>query len=133
MHIERGDREIEITVVDQEDMIINKEIVEQLKKYGGDEMVLNVFADFEKESGEQIESCILSMKDGNYKNILINLHTLKGNAGTLGIEKVSRRTIDIEAKLKKQKRIYEGLEDELEMLRESFEEFKKFYPKFLNK
>ena len=133
LHIERGDKEIEITVVDQEDMIINKEIVEQLKKYGGDEMVLNVFADFEKESGEQIESCILSLKDGNYKNILINLHTLKGNAGTLGIEKVSRRTIDIEAKLKKQKRIYEGLEDELEKLRESFEEFKKFYPKFLNK
>ena len=95
-------------------------------------MVVNVFSDFVNESKEQIDSCILSLKDGNFENILINLHTLKGNAGTLGIEKVARLTRDTEAKLKKEKRIYEGLADELNELIESYEEFKNYYPVFLN-
>ena len=132
LHIEKGTKEIEIEVVEEKESIINVEIVEQLKKYGGEEMVLNVFSDFENETTEQINSCILSLNDGNYENILINLHTLKGNAGTLGIEKVSNRTIDIEARLKKEERIYEDLEDELNELKQNFEEFKNYYPTFLN-
>ena len=132
LHIEKGAKEIEISVVEEKEAIINLEIVEQLKKYGGQEMVLSVFTDFENESREQIDSCILSLNDGNYENILINLHTLKGNAGTLGIEKVSLLTIDIEARLKEEKRIYKGLESELNELKQNFEEFENYYPTFLN-
>jgi HPt (histidine-containing phosphotransfer) domain-containing protein len=95
-------------------------------------MVLNVFSDFENETEEQIDSCILSLNDGNYENILINLHTLKGNAGTLGIEKVSNKTIAIEAKLKIKKCIYDELAEELNELSSYFEEFKTYYPTFLN-
>ena len=131
LHIERGTKEVELETIAPEESIINLEIVEQLKKYGGEEMVMNVFADFEKESHEQIESCFLSLNDGNYENILINLHTLKGNAGTLGIEKVSHRTIEIEGRLKEKKQIYKGLEDELNELKKNFEEFKNYYPTFL--
>jgi PAS domain S-box-containing protein len=133
LQIEKPDKEVELEIVPQEESIINKEIVEQLKKYGGEEMVLNVFSDFEHETTEQIESCILSLNDGNYENILINLHTLKGNAGTLGIEKVSNKTVDIEAKLKRKKCLYEGLGGELNELSLYFEEFKNYYPTFLNK
>jgi len=97
-----------------------------------EEMVMNVFTDFENESTEQIESCILSLNDGNYENILINLHTLKGNAGTLGIERVSNLVIEIEAKLKEKKKIYDTLADELNELKNKFEEFKDYYPTFLN-
>ena len=132
LHIEKGSKEIELEVIDNKESIINEEIVEQLKKYGGDEMVMNVFTDFENETTEQIDSCILSLNDGNYENILINLHTLKGNAGTLGIEKVSNLTIEIEARLKKEKRIYKDLESELNELKQNFEEFKNYYPTFLN-
>ncbi len=123
---------VEVEEKQEEDVIINQEIVNQLVKYGGEEMVMNVFSDFEKESQEQIDSCILSAKDGNYENILINLHTLKGNAGTLGIDKVSKLTIDIEARLKKEKKIYKSLDKELDELKERFEEFKNYYPTFLN-
>jgi response regulator RpfG family c-di-GMP phosphodiesterase len=133
LHIERGVKEIEISVEPTEESIINLDVVQQLKKYGGEEMVMNVFSDFEYESREQIDSCILSLNDGNYENILINLHTLKGNAGTLGIEKVSNLTIEIEARVKKEKKIYKELADELNMLKRHFEEFKKYYPTFLNK
>lgn len=132
LKVEKGDKEIEIEVVEQKESIINEEIVAQLKKYGGEEMVLNVFQDFENESSEQIESCILSLNDGNCQNILINLHTLKGNAGTLGIEKVTNLTIEIEAKLKEKLKVYDELPDELEQLKANFEEFKNYYPTFLN-
>jgi len=123
--------EIEEVAVD-EDNIVNEEIIDQLRKYGGDEMVYSAFKDFEKEAKEQIESCILSLKDRNYENILINLHTLKGNAGTLGIEKVSQLTIEIEDELKKKKKIYKDLENQLIELKRNFEEFRKYYPTILN-
>lgn len=132
LHIEKGTIEIELSVIEEKESIINLEIVEQLKKYGGEDMVTSVFTDFENETTEQIESCILSLNEDNYENILINLHTLKGNAGTLGIEKVSKLTIDIEAKLKEEKRIYEDLAEELNELKKSFDEFKNYYPTFLN-
>jgi hypothetical protein len=132
LNIHKTDSSIEYKPVEKEISIINQDIVDQLKKYGGEEMVLNVFNDFENESEEQIKSCILSLNDGNYENILINLHTLKGNAGTLGIEQVSNLTVDIEAKLKEKKKIYDGLEEELSELEKRFEEFKDYYPTFLN-
>ncbi len=132
LNIHKSDQAIEIAPMEREISIINQDVVDQLKKYGGEEMVLSVFTDFEYESNEQILSCILSLNDGNYENILINLHTLKGNAGTLGIEQVSNLTIDIEAKLKEKKKIYDGLEGELNELKRKFEEFKDYYPTFLN-
>lgn len=119
-------------IIQQTEYIINPDVINQLKKYGGKEMVISVIADFENETIEQIDSCILSLNDGNYKNILINLHTLKGNAGTLGVEKVTKLTMNIEAKLKEEKRVYKGLEDELDELKLKFEEFKNYYSTFLN-
>jgi response regulator RpfG family c-di-GMP phosphodiesterase len=131
MNIQREDTTIEYQPVEKEVSIINPDVVEQLKKYGGEDMVMNVFSDFENETSEQINSCILSSSDGNYENILINLHTLKGNAGTLGIEKLSNLTTDIEAKLKKEKKLYNSLANELNELKTKFEEFKDYYPTFL--
>lgn len=132
--IQKGKKvsEIKPAIVKKTDQIINPEVIEQLKKYGGLEMVVSVIADFENETIEQIDSCILSLNDGNYENILINLHTLKGNAGTLGVEKVSNLTLKIEAKLKKEKKIYQGLKEELDELKMKYEEFKNYYPTFLN-
>jgi len=106
LHIKKDDTPLEITTVESNNSIINLDIVEQLKKYGGEEMVISVFTDFENETTEQIDSCFVSVEDGNYENILINLHTLKGNAGTLGIDKVSQLTVEIESKLKLKKKIY---------------------------
>ncbi|MDZ7604922.1 MAG: response regulator [Cyclobacteriaceae bacterium] len=132
LHIKKDDTPLEIMTVESNDMVINHDIVNQLKKYGGEEMVISVFTDFENETTEQIDSCFVSLEDGNYENILINLHTLKGNAGTLGIDKVSQLTVEIESRLKLQKKIYVGLAEELVELKLRFEEFKKYYPTFLN-
>jgi len=114
----------------QEEKIINEEIVNQLKNYGGEDMVLNVFKDFEQESYEQIESCFASLPGKDYDNMLVNLHTLKGNAGTLGVERIAKLAVKIEGNLKN--KYYNGLEEHLDDLRSKFEEFKLYYPKFLN-
>jgi PAS domain S-box-containing protein len=132
LNIKDAGTEIVYEQAEARESIINCEVVDQLKKYGGEEMVMGVFGDFESEADEQIESCILSLNDGNYENILINLHTLKGNAGTLGIDQVASLTVSIEARLKQEKRLYPELDAELKSLKRRFEEFKEYYPTFLN-
>ena len=132
MHLGKPSKSVEIEEVEDEDQIINEEVIDQLRKYGGDEMLANVFDDFVNEGKEQIEGCFMDLKDGNFENILINLHTLKGNSGTLGIEKVHKLSIEIEAEVKQKKSVYKELPAQLESLRASFEEFRNFYPTFLN-
>ena len=133
MHLGKPNKAVEIEeIAEDEGRIINEEVIEQLRKYGGDDMLTNVFEDFVQEGNEQIESCYLDAKEGNYENILINLHTLKGNSGTLGIEKVHKLSVAIEAELKEKKSVYKELPAQLEALRADFEEFRNYYPTFLN-
>jgi CheY-like chemotaxis protein/HPt (histidine-containing phosphotransfer) domain-containing protein len=109
--------------------VINLEIVEQLKKYGGDEMVVSSFGDFEAEAIEQIEACLHSIKSKDYNKILSNLHTLKGNAGTLGIEKVAEWARITESKLKNND--LTDLETDLGHLQKELYEFQNSYRKLI--
>lgn len=109
--------------------VINEEVINQLRKYGGDEMVKKVFADFESEAREQLEICNVSLKNNAYETIRSNLHTLKGNAGTLGVEKVARYAEYIEANLKKDN--FETLEQDLNFLKLTFSEFQNSYNKII--
>jgi CheY-like chemotaxis protein len=110
--------------------VINLEVIQQLKKYGGDDMVIKVFSDFEEETKELLELSKISLKNKNYQNILSNLHTLKGNAGTLGIEKVAKYAEYIESNLKKDN--FETLEQDLAFLKLTFSEFQHSYQKIIN-
>jgi PAS domain S-box-containing protein len=107
--------------------VINEEIIDQLKKYGGDDMVKKVFADFDSETQEQLEMCKVSLKTNNYEAIRSALHTLKGNAGTLGVEKVAKYAEYIEINLKKNN--FETLEQDLNFLQLTFAEFQNNYNK----
>src|SRR5690606_30910851 len=130
IHIE-GVPNIETSIIieEEEEKIINEAVVEQLKKYGGSEMVVNVFQDFEVESQEQIDDSIQALKTRNYEVIKSHLHTLKGNAGTLGVERVAKLAIKIESDLKNN--MYAEIEKDLQELRSKFEEFQLYYAKFL--
>ena len=57
------------------------------------------------------------------------LHTLKGNAGTLGIEKLSRIAEYIEKKIKENN--FDHLEKDLDDLNQSFLEFQDSYRNLL--
>jgi len=110
--------------------IVKQEIIDQLSKYSGPEMVKDILVDFENETAEQIHSCEESLKSQDYQNILTNLHTLKGNAGTLGVEKVAGLAKKIEADLKQED--YTQVKQDLSELRSFFIEFQDNYLEILN-
>jgi hypothetical protein len=101
--------------------VINLEVIEKLKKYGDDKLIQSVFQDFQKETKLQLEECTLSVKNNDYKDILDKLHIIKGNAGTLGVEKIAFQAKSIESKLRKN--FYNSLEEDLDHLALSFLEF----------
>ena len=58
------------------------------------------------------------------------LHTLKGNAGTFGIERLATIAMKMEQNLKVGP--YEELSDDMKMLEFCLEEFKESYHTFIN-
>lgn len=75
--------------------MFDMEVVNQLKEMVGDEMLLSVFEDFEQEAKEQIRNTKEAYPD-NVKSIQSELHTLKGNSGTIGLARIHEITKDIE-------------------------------------
>jgi len=113
--------------VNTREKVINEEVIAQLESYGGSEMVKKVLEDFETETIEQLELCRESLKTKEYENIRKALHTMKGNAGTLGIEKVAKYAEYIESNLKKDN--FETLEQDLNFLNLTFAEFQNIFNK----
>ena len=80
--------------------ILNLEVVGQLRKYGGDEMVSASLEEFVDEARQQITESLGSVSASDNQRIMSNLHTLKGNAGTLGAERISELARRAETRLK---------------------------------
>ena len=120
----------EESIEQAQEHIINQEIIDQLSKYSGPEMVKEILLDFEAETQDHLDQCHESLKNQDYQDILTNLHTLKGNAGTLGVEKVAAMAKKIESDLKKEN--YGQAEDDLAELRNFFTEFQDNYLEILN-
>ena len=119
------------TVSDRDTLpIVNEQVLQKLKKYGGDALVIESLQDFEQEAEELLETISSAMPDDNYPEILRNLHTLKGNAGTLGIQCVAWWAKTIESNLKQKK--YKGLSEDLLLLRASFVEFQRTFRQTYN-
>ncbi|MBW8051330.1 MAG: response regulator [Cytophagales bacterium] len=128
--------------------VIDKNILNQLKDYGGMEMIKKVYEDFEKEARQLLGQCNRSLhylekiQPGRDINIILsNLHTLKGNAGTLGIKKVADYAELIEKQLKNkdydlsrsEKRAYWDIfEGNFLYLNDAFKEYKDKYKGILN-
>ncbi|MDZ7934068.1 MAG: ATP-binding protein [Emticicia sp.] len=75
--------------------VFDMEIVNQLKDMVGDEMLISVFEDFEREAEEQIQNAKNAYPD-DVKTIQRELHTLKGNSGTIGLARIHDITEIIE-------------------------------------
>jgi PAS domain S-box-containing protein len=110
--------------------ILNMDTVNQLIDLGGEEMVHQVFNDFLEETTEQVGSSIEAEAKDDYEEIRRHLHTLKGNAGTLGVEKLSKQAELIEKNIKNEN--YKTLEEDLKLLNLTFEEFKNKFNQILN-
>jgi len=110
--------------------VINLSIVNQLKELGGMEMIEQVFIDFRNESKEQLELCAEASLRQDYDTIKNQLHTMKGNAGTLGVEKLSKQAEIIEKNLKNDD--FQTLEQDLNFLNLTYQEFENKYHQIIN-
>jgi hypothetical protein len=81
-------------------LILNNQTVEQLRKFGGDEMVLESYQEFLEEAALQLGDCQQAWSDRDFGSLRSVLHTLKGNAGTLGAEQLAEaaRLAEVSAK-----------------------------------
>ena len=105
--------------------ILDAEIVKQLAdSVGGDmDFVASIFEGFEEEAIEQINLAIEGHKANNCKQVQGELHTLKGNSGTLGAMRLHEITRIIEEKAKHCD--FQLFEKEIIILQDEFDKFKK--------
>ncbi len=109
--------------------VIDTAIVKQLADSVGGDMsfVMAILEGFEEEATEQINLAIEGYHENNCKKIQGELHTLKGNAGTLGAMRLHEITKHIEVKAKVCDFTY--FESEIKLLQAEFERFKDAYRK----
>jgi len=112
-----------------EEEVINFAVLRELEKYGGPEIIVDALSDFQQEAEQLIISCAESLSTSDYDNILAKLHTLKGNASTLGIERLARLVQQVEADLKQGRASL--LEQQLDTLQQYFSEFQQAFNSFL--
>lgn len=98
------------------------EIINGLKEMVGNETLITVFDDFENEAKEQIENTIAAYKKNDVKKIQQELHTLKGNSGTIGLMRIHEATKNIEEPSKDGN--LEHFEKRFEVLEKEFGNFK---------
>lgn len=73
---------------ENDELILDKNIVDQLMKFNTNDSIKKVYNDFIIECDEIWNSVQISLKDNQLKAIAEKLHILKGNSGTLGANKI---------------------------------------------
>lgn len=110
--------------------ILNKKVIVQLIKYTDKTAVEESLHEFTLESKELIDECEEAVKIADSKNILSKLHTLKGNAGTLGADQLASIVAKTEAAVKESG--VEASRQGLPLIKKAFDVFKKQYNTYLN-
>jgi HPt (histidine-containing phosphotransfer) domain-containing protein len=112
--------------------VLDSEIIKQLSDSVGGDMsfVVSILEGFEEEATEQIANAIEGYNTNNCKQVQGELHTLKGNAGTLGAMRVHEITKIIEEKAKHCN--FQLFDSEIIILKEEFDKFKNELSKMKN-
>ncbi len=103
----------------------DSDVINSLREMVGKEMLNSVFEDFEKEAQEQITNTIDAYNNKDVITIQKELHTLKGNSGTIGLMRIHEITMEIEKPAKKG--ILDGFEEKIKILNDEFKAFKSEY------
>lgn len=109
--------------------VFDREVVNQLRELGGVEMVVSVFEEFEGEAAQQLADAQAAYQRGDHAAVESNLHTLKGNAGTLGVERLHRAVKSLEARTKVGD--FSTFEAEIPLVVQEFATFREQYKSFL--
>lgn len=89
-----------VSVESETTVVLEREIVDQLKEIGGADLVYSVYDDFVEESNVLVSEALEAWKVGDIATIKSHLHTLKGSAGTVGIHVVAEIAKEAEGRLK---------------------------------
>ncbi|MBL3657972.1 PAS domain-containing hybrid sensor histidine kinase/response regulator [Fulvivirga sediminis] len=79
---------------------IDMATLETLRKYAGTEVLNETLLEFDKECKQQLEGIRRTFEGEQFEETLVLLHTLKGNASTLGVEKMAYQAELMEDKIK---------------------------------
>jgi response regulator RpfG family c-di-GMP phosphodiesterase len=101
------------------------EIINSLKEMVGAEMLQSVFEDFAGEARDQIDKTGEAYRNGDVVTIQKELHTLKGNSGTIGLMRIHEIVKEIEVPAKTGN--LENFETRFETLKQEFDTFLKNY------
>jgi PAS domain S-box-containing protein len=117
-------------IENQDKLIINEEILKSMMTFVDKETLISIYKEFEAETSAQIEECKSMFSFGDFKNIQSHMHTIKGTAGTLGIEKMESQARLLESNIRQNN--FEHITEEINVLYEAFNEFKTYYYPLLN-
>ncbi|MDA0315131.1 MAG: response regulator [Bacteroidetes bacterium] len=107
--------------------ILNPEVYQQLLRLSSKEVILQVFFDFVVECKNLVQLLETNRKNEIAVEILRTIHTLKGNSGTLGAEKLYAAAKCSESLGKQQKSI--EFAESLHYLKATLQEFQEFLKK----
>lgn len=102
-------------------LLINLEVVNQLKSHISEDMIAEIYEEFESEALTLIEGCYTH----DWNQIKRNIHILKGNASTLGLEEIAYHASNIDTNLKQKNT--SNFERDFINLKIAFEEYQKEY------
>ena len=80
--------------------VIDLDIVQQLRKLGGQELVLEIFEEFVKETTQLVNEAVEAYAQADLATLKSNFHTIKGSAGTIGVARMADIARHAEGKLK---------------------------------
>lgn len=106
-------------------VVIDEAVLSKLEKYGGRELVVESLQDFDQEAQELLQSTNAAYEEQDYEAIQRSLHTLKGNASTLGVQRLAKQAAHTESQLKQKK--YDELSEDLLLLGTLFLEFRRTF------
>ncbi|MFC0181059.1 response regulator [Pseudarcicella hirudinis] len=113
--------------------VLDNEILKQLADSVGGEMdfVVSILEGFEEEALEQIRNAKTGFLENDCRAVQSELHTLKGNSGTLGVMRLHEITRHIEVKAKVCD--FRDFEEEIRILESEFEAFQEVYRELAQK
>jgi signal transduction histidine kinase/DNA-binding NarL/FixJ family response regulator len=115
--------------IENTELIINQNTLNQLSKFGGKDLLTSILSDFESEAKELLNNCLKYYRKNEIEEIRKELHTLKGSAGTLGVEILEKKVINLERQLKTADT--SNLKPQLDSIFESYHEFQENYKKII--
>jgi len=76
------------STTDVEAVVLDKKVFKQLSKYNKPDTIQQIYRDFMEEADQLLPAINSDFADGLYEEVSKNCHIIKGNAGTLGINRV---------------------------------------------